>query len=278
MNSSARLVIAAGFVAASIIAAAQLTRMSRTAPDEGRAPAAEDQRVGDAGSTDDGAAREEPTELQGRERSYQAIVERNVFRPLVSAPRGPEGIEAPSVRASDQEPPRSGPGGRPHSAARGQPPDPLADLALTGVTQVGERLRALLEKVSTRTGRYVSVGDEFHGFRVVEIRADSVVLEKDGEQRMLSMGAKRLSSETQERPAPTTEKTEEAQAQTPKPVAPRGRPPEMGEGFGADMLAWAENMSLGDLERTYAQYADYLSPEQRGQAEKYIEERRARGR
>jgi hypothetical protein len=278
MSSSARLVVAAGFVAASIIAAAQLTRMSRTTPDDGRAPAAGHQWVGDAASTDDGAALMEPAELQERERSYQAIVERNVFRPLVSAPRGPEGVEAPSVLASDEELPRNRAGAAADAETRAQPPDPLADLALTGITQVGERLRALLEKVSTRTGRYVSVGEEFHGFRVVEIQADSVVLEKDGEQQTLSMGAKRLSPGTDERPAPAAKTTEDAQVQTPKPVAPRGRPPEMGEGFGPDMLAWAENMSLRDLERAYAQYSDFLSPEQRAQAEEYLQQRRARGR
>ena len=53
MSSSARLVIAAGFVAASIIAAAQLTRMSRTIPDENRASAAGGEWVSDAGSTED---------------------------------------------------------------------------------------------------------------------------------------------------------------------------------------------------------------------------------
>jgi hypothetical protein len=152
-------------------------------------------------------------------------------------------------------------------------------LALTGITQVGDRLRALLERVSTGTGRYVSVGEEFHGFRVVEIQADSVVLEKDGQQGTLSMGAKRVSSETQQRPKPAaTKKVEDAQTRTSLPAPPSRRARDVREGFGEEMLSWAESMSLPELERMYSQYGDYLSPQQRAQAETYLQERRARGR
>ncbi len=275
MKSSAKFIMAAGFVAASIIAAAELKRRSRDGPDPSPPVARQPDPAETAGET---VQPGRPVQPGTPDKQYQAIAERNVFRPLVSPPRQSEEGEVPgglvagtAVGAQEEDT-------RAQSAGPGGTTDPLAGLALTGITQVGDRLRALLEHVSTRTGRYVSVGEEFRGFRVVDIRADSVVLEKDGKQGTLSMGAKRLSLETQAKPAPMTEKVEDAPAPTPKPTAPPDRAREMREGFGEEMLSWAESMSLPELERMYSQYGDYLSPQQRAQAEAYLRERRARGR
>jgi hypothetical protein len=95
----------------------------------------------------------------------------------------------------------------------------------------------------------------------------------------LSLGAKRLSSKTQRGPeGAAREKVEAPKASTPAPVAPTAQAADAREGFGNEMLSWAESMSLPELERLYSQYGDYLSPQQRAQAEAYLQERRARGR
>lgn len=279
MRSSAKLILAAGFVAASIIAAAQLTRRSRDALDP--LPAVATQPVpGAIGRAAAEPARPAPTEEPKRlEKHYQAVAERNIFRPLISPPREPGGVEAQDESLAAPAASVPSPSDRGPSAYPGQAPDPLAGLALTGITQVGDRLRALLEHLPTRTGRYVSVGEEFHGFRVVEVRGDSVLLEKDGQQRTLSLGVKRLPSDTQQTPAPATPRNVEAvKAPTPRPAAPRERRADIREGFGDEMLSWAESMSLPELERLYSQYGSYLSPEQRAQADAYLQQRRARGR
>jgi hypothetical protein len=144
------------------------------------------------------------------------------------------------------------------------------------VTQVGKRLRALLERLSTRTGRYVSVGDECYGFQVMQIGATSVVLEKDKQQYTLELGSKQLSTAAAGRAA-SAEKPKTAEQATPQPPSPSGRSRGTAEGFGSEMLAWAASMTLPDLERLYSQYKDHMQPEQRAQAEEYIERRRARG-
>jgi hypothetical protein len=275
MRSSGKLIIAAGFVGASIIAAAELTRRSRgwsEPPPPARQPA--------PAETSEAAAEPEPSPQPSRpEKRYQTIADRNVFRPLVLPPKESQEPEAPELEAADQPAAPPGERGRASATSPTGKPDPMAGLALTGITQVGERLRALLEHVPTRVGRYVSVGDEFHGFRVVDIRGDSVVLGKDGQQHTLSMGARRLSPETQGTAEPTAKKVEGIHAPTsPRPLAPTGPPAGMREGFGEEMLSWAESMSLPELERVYSQYGDYLSPQQRGQAEAYLQQRRARGR
>ncbi len=274
MRSSGKLIIVAGFVGASIIAAAELTRRARgwSEPPPVRQPA--------PAETSEAAAEPEPSPPPSRpEKRYQTIADRNIFRPLLLPPKEPQETETPGPEAADQPVAPPGQDGRPSGTPPTGKPDPMADLALTGITQVGERLRALLEHVPTRVGRYVSVGDEFRGFRVVDIRGDSVVLEKDGQQHVLSMGARRLSPETQGTAEPTAKRAEATRAlAAPRPRAPSGPPPEMREGFGEEMLSWAESMSLPELERTYSQYGDYLSPEQRAQAEAYLQQRRARGR
>jgi len=215
---------------------------------------------------------------------YASITQRDLFRPLVKAPKtaggggalGPAASAAGSAVAAKAEQGKSG------TSGAAQPPDPLADLALTGVIEVGDRLQALIEKVSTRTGRYVSINEDFEGFRVVSIGVDSVVLERAGRQHTLAMGQKQFGERAASAPASASTASEapkpgpSASSSASSPGAPRGGG--MMGGFGGDILAWAESQSLPDLERMYAQYGSMMSPEDRARAEAYLESRRARER
>jgi hypothetical protein len=213
---------------------------------------------------------------------YAAIARRDLFRPLARAPKSaeaPSGSGEGGLGGARQTQPAPEPSANAPGAAR--PADPLADLALTGVVQVGNRLQVLIEKVSARTGRYVALNEEFEGFRVVLIGQNSAVLERGGKQYTLRMGSKELP----DRPgaAPATSPAPSATSESSGPAS-ASRPPSVGArsggraGFTGDMLSWAESQSLADLERMYGQYGRYLSPHDRARAEEYLNQRRARER
>jgi len=205
--------------------------------------------------------------------AYDEIVKRDVFRPLVKAKRV-EGSDGPGA-GSTSGPAVAKPATTPTPSV--EPPDPVGDLALTGVVEVDRKLQALIEKVSTRVGEFVAVGEEFDGFRVASISIDAVALERDGRSYTLRMGEKEL-DETPSGSTATSEKPEEAAPRpTPGSGGPMGSMQISGE-FGGDMLAWAERQSVSTLERMHRQYSSYMSPEQRRQSEEYIESRRRRGR
>lgn len=206
--------------------------------------------------------------------AYDQIVERDVFRPLVVAARaagtGEGGGKSRSAPTGGRSP------GKPSEP--GKPADPLADLALTGVVQAGQDLQALIERVSTRVGRYVRVGDEIDGFRVAEIREESVLLEKDGTRQTLRMGDKELPEAPSSVPSDANAGSQaggQGGQQTPGPSGPSGGMTIPGE-FGDDMLKWAERTPLSQIERMYDRYSGYMSPEQRRQADEYIQDRRRR--
>jgi hypothetical protein len=203
--------------------------------------------------------------------SYTAITERNLFRPLVAAPRGPQGAPAPPSTVAKLPAETKKPSSPPRPAGPPRPPDPLADLALTGVIQAGDALKALIEHISTRVGQYVIVGDMIDGFRVKLIRVDSVVLEKGGREYTLRLGQKELPAAPVAAPPPK---------EAPKMEGPRTenstRAHRRGSFLG-DWGSWADRMSLAQLEAMYASYKDRMSPEQRAQAEQYLAQRRARG-
>jgi hypothetical protein len=145
------------------------------------------------------------------------------------------------------------------------------------VIQVGEALQALIEKISTKTGRYVTVNEQYEGFRVAFIDAASVVLEREGRQHTLRIGGKQLPEARP--PAPPAA----APAPAPTPSASTGPSagPRVGGpgGFsGGDMLSWAESQPLHVLEAMYERYSGSMSPETRAAAQSYLQSRRARGR
>ncbi len=70
------------------------------------------------------------------------------------------------------------------------PPDPTADLALTGVVETSSGLRALIEQLSARRGQYVAVGEVVFGFTVQAIRPKSVTLAQGPKTYELRLGEK----------------------------------------------------------------------------------------
>jgi hypothetical protein len=103
------------------------------------------------------------------------------------------------------------------------------------------------------------------------------VLEKDGKQHTLHMGGSELADDSAGDVVAAAPKPSSSERRPSAPSGPVGGDMPVPEEFGEDMLSWAESMSLGELERLYVQYGDYLSPEQRAQADAYLEQRRARG-
>jgi len=224
--------------------------------------------------SEEGAAEPEWSEA-GPTPEYGQIVERDVFGPLVAPSRasgaGEGGGESGPLPAAE----RSARGERPEPE---KPADPLADLALTGIVQAGQDLQALIETVSTRVGRYVRVGDEISGFRVAGIREGAVVLERDGTQYTLCMGDRELPDTPGSAASQEHVGAQQTTGSTQPTGAPSGPPTGItasGE-FGSDMLQWAERTPLPQLERMYDRYSGYVSPEQRRQADEYIQDRRRR--
>ena len=141
-------------------------------------------------------------------RDYEFVSERNVFRPLVVAPKGDSGGGASSGSPSGAR----GPGGSQSGQSPRtptQPPDPTADLAITGITETTDGLRVLIERVSTREGEYAAVGDVVFGFTVQGIGPGSVTLAQGEKEYELKLGEK----ETQLADA-ATEQTAKPEAST----------------------------------------------------------------
>jgi hypothetical protein len=147
-------------------------------------------------------------------RDYEFVSERNVFRPLVVAPKSDSGGSASSGSqgtASSQsgQPPRT----------PTQPPDPTSDLAITGITETTDGLRVLIEKLSTRDGKYAAVGDVVFGFTVQGIGRGSVTLAQGEKEYELKLGDK----ETQLADA-ATEQTAKAEASSSAQASPTSTP------------------------------------------------------
>jgi hypothetical protein len=150
---------------------------------------------------------------------YRPIAERNLFRPLVVAPKSGGGEAAAGGAAAKGGPASAPKGGAPTpggAAKGGPPPDPTADLALTGIIETTDGLRALIEKLSTRQGDFVAVGDQVFGFTLKAIAAGSVTLAQGSRTHELKLGAKEIASAAAPAaPAPPT----------PGPPAPGAGPP-----------------------------------------------------
>ncbi len=272
MSTPVKLLAAAAVVALCAIGAAELLQRGRREPPPPPSP------VGETRAESDEAADPPPAR---QAEHYGAIAERDLFRPLVSAPKAagaeaaPGGAPAAGGAATKAGPPTAGshgPGGPPG------PADPLADLALTGVVQAGDRLQVLIERISTGTGSYVALHEQFDGFRVVLIGPTSVVLERGGKQYTLAMGGRQMPTAPEPRPGGPPGGPPPGAPTSSEGPSPAGRGGLGGVGFTGDMLSWAERQSLADLERMYGQYGRYLSPQDRARAEEYLESRRARER
>ncbi|MGQ9731993.1 MAG: hypothetical protein ACUVX8_12070, partial [Candidatus Zipacnadales bacterium] len=74
----------------------------------------------------------------------------------------------------------------------GVSPNPTADLALTGIIETTDGLRALIEKMSTRQGEFVAVGEPVFGFVLQNITADEVTLSQGGHEYKLRLGEKEI--------------------------------------------------------------------------------------
>ena len=123
---------------------------------------------------------------------YGAIASRNLFRPLVAAPKAGQTTKASGKNAPGSAPPGPKPAG-PQPAPTGRsvsPPDPAADLALTGIVETSSGLRALIEQLSTRKGQYVAVGETVFGFTVRVIRPKSVTVAQGPKTYELRLGDK----------------------------------------------------------------------------------------
>lgn len=216
---------------------------------------------------------------------YSSIIHRNLFRPLVVAPKPGRGAVETLGRISSapQHPKANSELPKVPSVSAGQT-DPVADLALTGVVEVGGKLWVLIERISTGAGEYVALNEEFEGFRIVLIGQSSAVLQRDGREYTLTMGSKQL-------PQTFPQVTAATSASSPRSTVHPGQAysgdrtaqgdavfSESTGGFTGDLLSWAESQPLAELERMYERYGRYLSPEDRARAEAYLSARRARGR
>lgn len=172
-------------------------------------------------------------------RDYQFVNERNLFRPLVVAPKGEGG------GSGEVPPPRPDAGGASAAAqspsAPPRPPDPTADLAITGVTETTDGLRALIEKLSTHQGQYVRVGDMAFGFTVQSIGRGAVTLAQGEKEYELKLGEKEIAAAT-----PTTPQTTASPA-TQTASATSSSSPGSSPSFGGGM-DW-RNMSPEQRQR-----------------------------
>jgi hypothetical protein len=144
---------------------------------------------------------------------YRAIDERDLFRPLVTAPKAAEaGAGGGAGETKGGSGTKSGgPGAGGPGSTHSGPPDPTADLALTGVIETTDGLRALIEQISTRQGDFVAVGEVAFGLVVKAISADSVTMSQGDKTYDLRLGAKEL---------PTVGPAVAASAATPSAPSP----------------------------------------------------------
>jgi len=183
--------------------------------------------------------------------SYRAIGERDLFRPLVAAPKSAEGAGGGgetkggvAAKAGAKAGTNAPPGGPP------RPPDPTADLALTGIIETTDGLRALVEQISTRRGEFVAPGEQAFGFTVKTISAGVVTLAQGPRTYDLRLGAKEM---------PSVEPTAAAPSATPTPTAsstPSGPPSGMPD-FGG--------MSSDQRRQAFQNWWNGMSEEQRQQ-------------
>ena len=188
-------------------------------------------------------------EAEDRYHNYAVVTERDIFRPLArdaASLREPESFPNPQSKTT---------GTKDEEAPKG----PTDDVAVTGFVEIGGQLQALVENVETGEGRYVAAGEIIFGLTVAAIKRGRVIFEKDGNTYEVATGEKEIKEE-QVATQPKQEKEEEKEEEKP-------------EGLSGDMDIMRHippGMSASQLRAMYERYKQYLSPEQRAQAEEYI--------
>jgi len=188
---------------------------------------------------------------------YRAIAERDLFRPLVRPPgqggaggggaaESAAGGGAVAAKGGDRP---AGGAGRPTPSG---PPDPTADLALTGIIETTEGLWALVEQISTRKGAFVGVGETAFGLTVKEIRPGSATLAQGSRTYELGLGAKVIAGDTPAAPAPSAPSGSPSPGAS-SPTSPPSGMPSFG-GMSSDQRreafqGWWNSMSEEDRQR-----------------------------
>ena len=205
----------------------------------------------DSGGNPGGEKDADPTspEAEDRYHDYAVVTERDIFHPLAreaASLRNPERFPNPQSRgkaADNEEPPKG----------------PTDDVAVTGFIEMGGQLQALVENVETGEGRYVAAGETIFGLTVAAIKRGRVVFGKDGKTYEVAAGEKEIKEEQVATEA-KEEKKEEQEEKTPQ-----------GPSGDMDIMRHIPpGMSAAQLRVMYERYKQYLSPEQRAQAEEYI--------
>ena len=205
-----------------------------------------------ASPPDDSPVATAPRDANG----YRAIAERDLFRPLVTAPKSAEGGgggEAAAAGSGGSSATKAGakPPGGPGGPVPGGRPDPTADLALTGIIETTDGLWALVEQISTKRGEFVAVGAMAFGMTVKEIQAGAITLVQGPRTYELKLGAKQIGGDTAAAPAPAAP-SGPAQPAASAPTPPSGMPTFGGMSFDQRRDAfqnWWNSMSEEDRQR-----------------------------
>jgi len=199
------------------------------------------------GASDDdlGEPDEYEPDLATASANYETIAERDVFRPLVVNRRDAAGGE------SGGEAGGGGATGSPKSASPAagteppKPPDPTADIALTGIIETTDGLEVLLENIKTGEGHFAAVGETVFGLQVIEVGPGTVALKQADKDYELKLGEKEIAKETVASASSSGESTPSAPSGASDGASastPGGMPNLMGMSSEDRRAAW-ENMS-----------------------------------
>jgi len=116
---------------------------------------------------------------------YQIIEQRNFFRPK----------KDPSKENIDTDK-------KPSQANTKEKKEDTMDLVLTGVIEIKNGYKAIIEKKGTEKGFYVAVGEAVEDYTVKEIQINKVTLEKDAKtfELKLKQAARKTSSVSMQKP------------------------------------------------------------------------------
>jgi len=146
---------------------------------------------------------------------YSYISSRDLFKPLVEPPKQ----EPPKVEEPKKE-----------EKPKPSPPDPMSDLILTGIINMSDGKRAIIENRQGTEGHYIREGEMVRGMKVLEIGENYVALEKsDGSRAELKLGAGQKVVKAESK-AESQAPREQGAAPPPPPMAFPGQVIQMGSG------------------------------------------------